>query len=253
MCSMPPARRARFLAHSRRAAFQRKLAAAETLVADILAHAHRPYIAFSSGKDSLVTAALVWRSDPTVPAVYFDADCAYPETTALIDATEASGKTIIRWPCEPILETMARCGGPTAPESDRATMRSTVYTPITQSIATYGFDAVFVGLRRDESRGRDWLVKARGTSFYHRRDGIIEVLPVAAWSYDDIWAYITSRELVYNGVYDKMWDLPEREQRVSYWAGETNHAFGRWVWLRREYPALYAQFVARFPEVGSYT
>jgi len=53
-------------------------------------------------------------------------------------------------------------------------------------------------------------------------------------------------------VYDRMWDMPEREQRVSYWAGETNRENGRYVWLKRHYPELWNRLAAELPDVRAY-
>jgi hypothetical protein len=55
--------------------------------------------------------------------------------------------------------------------------------------------------------------------------------------------------LKYNEIYDKMDMLPERERRVSYWAGESNRQGGRWVWLAKMHPELFNRLAAEFNEV----
>lgn len=188
-----------------------------------------------------------------VPAVYFDAACAFPETYALLDRLEAAGRPIIRWPCRPFLDILDAAGGPNAPGVEEATMRGTVYEPIKSLLAARGYDGVFLGLRREESNGRRVLVHARGLLFENKRDGILECLPVGWWSYADVWAFIASQGLDYNRAYDKQGDLPLRNRRISYWAGESERQNGRWVWLRETYPELWAQFTSRFPEVARFT
>lgn len=243
----------RFLLHAQLSQHIKQVGKARSLIAAALTQCQNPYIALSGGKDSLVAADLVWDQRPETPAVYYDAVCAFPETYALLDRLEEQGRPIIRWPCEPFLETLERLGGPDAPGVENATMESTVYAPIRSLLAAYPFDGVFVGLRLEESRGRRMLTVARGQNFHNQRDGIWQCLPVAQFTYADIWAYIASNRLDYNRVYDKMEDLPERERRVSYWAGETNRHMGRWVWLKHHYPDLFNRFAERFPEVRWYS
>ncbi len=250
---MPDDRRLRFLLHARTSGYAQRIMQAENVIRMALDRVTHPHIGLSTGKDSTVMADLVWRQRPDIPAVYFDADCAFPESYAYLDALAAAGRPIIRWPCEPLLETFARLGGPTAPGIERATMESTVYAPIRSLLATYAFDGTFLGLRMDESHGRMKVAQVRGQLFWRSRDTQWECLPMARLRYEDVWAYIVSRDVVYNAAYDRMWEMPESTQRVSYWAGETARASGRYVFLRREYPDLYNRFVARFPEVGGYT
>jgi len=224
----------------------------EALVSHALEKMDNPYIAFSTGKDSTCIAHLVWRQRPEVPAVYFDAQCSFPESTAYLDRVEMEGRRIIRFPCEPLLETFKRVGGPTSPRSERETMKSTVYLPIAELLRSYGFDGTFVGLRAAENWGRAQLYKYRGGLFWHRGWELWECIPVADWSYDDVWGFIFSNGLDYNQVYEKMRDMPLEDQRISYWAGETKHRHGRWAFLRCHYPGLYNEFVALFPEIAGY-
>lgn len=244
--------RAGYLAHACSAAFARRVAEAERAIAEWLSRVERPYIAFSTGKDSTVTAALVWQHDPTVPAVYIDAQCAFPESSDLLDRLESAGRPIVRWPCRPFLDILADAGGPDAPGVEEATMRATVYEPIASLQERYRFDGAAVGLRGEESRERGLLLATRGLVWPNGRYGVLECTPVARWKHADIWAAIVGWGLDYCRAYDRMGALPERNRRISYWAGETNRRQGRWSFVREHYPALWRQYQARFPEVGRF-
>jgi len=227
---------------------------ARATVAEALEKMQNPYIAFSTGKDSAVMAHLIWQQAPSVRAVYFDADCAFPESTALLERYEAASHPIVRWPCESILETMRRIGGPTSDRCEAETMRSTVYRPIKSLLTEYRFDGVFLGLRDEESPGRRKLAQVRGLLFWQKRDALWECLPVARLTYMDIWAYIVTNGVDYCAVYDKQMELgldPE-DCRLSYWAGETKRRWGRWAILKRGWPELFNSFAAEFPEVRGY-
>lgn len=243
-----------FKLHARLPAFARKVRQATAVIKKMLARCRNPYIAFSTGKDSTVTADLVWRLAPDIPAVYFDADCAFPESTALLERYEQAGHPIIRWPTEPMLDTLERVGGPTAPGCEMETMRSTVYRPAEALVQEYHFDGLFLGLRAEESYARRKLAQVKGELF-RRKSGLWECLPVAWWDFNDIWAYIFSYNIDYCAVYDRLarMGIPPSDSRLSYWAGETKHRQGRWVILRRGWPELFNKFAARFPEVARYT
>jgi phosphoadenosine phosphosulfate reductase len=249
--SMPPEKRMLFELHAKLSVFQRKVDYAQNLVARAVEKMEHPYCAWSSGKDSTVASHLVWSVNPGVPGVYFDADCAFPETYEYLDLI-AKQHTIIKWQTEPMLDTFERLGGPNAKGIENATMKSTVYEPLKAMLEHYQFDGVFLGLRSEESEGRAKTAKYHGTLYQYKRDDVWRCLPVAYFSYLDIWAYIISHNLPYNRVYDKMWELPIEDQRVSYYAGETKRCHGRWVFLRQHYVELWNKFSEKFPEVREY-
>lgn len=239
--------------HAKIKGHQWRVMQAREIVYDALQLMQNPYIALSGGKDSTVTASLVWEINPKVPAVYFDADCGFPETDQLLDRLSAC-HTIIRQKVEPFLDLIARTGGLIADEkaSGKAIYKATVADPIEDVLHAYHFDGVFLGLRSDESEGRRKSVLIHGPLYRYRSDDILRCLPVGKWTYDDIWAYIVEHNIDYNRAYDRMGDLPEEDRRISYWAGMTKKRWGRLVFLREQYPELWNTFTARFPEARSF-
>ena len=227
---------------------------AREVIAEALDKTQNPYIAFSTGKDSAVMTHLVWEQAPDAPAVYFDADCAFPESKEMLERYETAGYPVIRWPCEPFFNTLHRVGGPTSDKCEVETMHSTVYRPIKSLLAQYHFDGAFIGLRNEESYGRQKLAQVRGQLFWQKRDSLWECLPVAHLTYHDVWAYIVSNDVDYCAVYDKQMELgiPPEDCRLSYWAGETKRRWGRWAILKRGWPDLFNRFAAEFPEVRAY-
>jgi len=246
---MPPAFVHRFRIYANTKQHQWRVNQARLFVTDWFGKCKRPYISFSGGKDSLAALHLVREQDPSCPAVYWDADCAFPEVEDLIKQTPHCTK----YPCaEPFLDTLARFGLHAGQDLENETMKTTVYTPVSAYIAETGVDGAAYGLRMAESRGRRMNGLTKGAVFFAKGYGVTMCQPVFQWSYDDVWAYIVSKNVPYCGTYDRMWDMPEKEQRISYWAGESNRQNGRWVWLKRNYPDLFNRFAARFPEARAY-
>lgn len=250
---MTPILRARFLAHSRTSGFRRRLDVSRGHVYKSLATCQKPYIALSGGKDSSCTANLVWEVDPSVPAVYFDAACAYPEVSDYLDRIESKGRRIIRLPCRPFLEILAE-HGLNSDQVEKATMQATVREPVKRLYEEYGFDAVFMGLRKEESPGRHKLLASRGATFLRKSDGKLECLPVGWWTFEDVWAYLLSEKVDYCAAYEKLFamGLPERSIRISYWAGESGRRWGRYEALRRGWPALWQKLCDAIPEAKGY-
>lgn len=246
---MPPEKQLRFELHARTAGFGRRLERARQRIGDWMRLVESPYIAFSTGKDSTIILSLVREQLPDAPAVYLDADSTFPESREMLARTE---NLVCFAADEPILDTLARHGLDGGADLDRATMQSTVWGPISRLVAEYGFDGVALGLRADESYGRRMNAYVRGSIYQYRRDGLWACQPLWDWSYNDVWAAIVALDLDYCGVYDRMWDMPEEDQRLSYWAGETKRRWGRYAWLRRNYPELFNELAARIPEARAY-
>jgi 3'-phosphoadenosine 5'-phosphosulfate sulfotransferase (PAPS reductase)/FAD synthetase len=206
-------------------------------------------VAFSGGKDSLCVLALVREQSPQTPAVYFDAGCAFPECLALLDETPR----LTRFKTdEPLLTTLARLGLHHS-RLEQETMQTTVYGPVKRLIAEYGFDGVAYGLRAEESPPRRRHALRRGGVFQYQRDSLWACQPAWDWSYFDVWAFILTRNLRYCATYDRMWsELPPREQRLSYWAGESARERGRFLFLKRHYPELWALLCKALPEASTY-
>lgn len=250
---MPEWYRERFLVYSHLHEHKTRVMHAQLIITRWLERCEQPYIGFSTGKDSLCVAHLVWQQAPATRAVYFDAQCAYPESEALLQRMADAGRPIVKWPAsEPFLDTLKRLGLDD-PRLERETMRTTVWEPIKTLLAHYHFDGVALGLRSEESCGRRKLAQVRGELFWQQRDGLWECLPVIGWRYSDVWAYIVSHELDYCHTYDRLWDMPERLQRLSYWAGESERHRGRYAWLKKNYPDLWNRLVAELPAAREFT
>ncbi len=240
----------RFMLHAQLLWHRRSVERARGRITRWLELVRHPYVAFSTGKDSVCVLHLVREQAPDVPAVYFDAECAFPESKSMLDSIE----NMIVYPAEePLLETFRRFGGfEGGAELERETMRTTVWEPVRRLVAEYAFDGMAYGLRAEESRGRAMHAQCRGAVFQYKRDGLWGCQPIHDWIYDDVWAFIVSNGLAYCGVYDRLWDLPQEDQRLSYWAGSTKRRWGRWAVLKRYWPELFNRLAAEFPEVRSY-
>lgn len=249
---MTPQERETFRLHGRLPVVQQRIKHSLELIREWRRRCHRPYVAWSGGKDSTVCLWLALQIDPDIEAVYFDADSCLPDTRELIERVTREWHVRYREvKTRPLLDVLAEYGLSDPYIEDR-TMKATVYDPIRQMRAE-GYDGVIVGVRADESRHRGFAVSQRGELFDSKASGMLTCWPVARWTSRDIWGVIVSRGLPYNTAYNKTRFTEFERMRVSYWAGETYRTYGRYAWLRYYYPDLYAKLVAACPEVQTFT
>ena len=76
--------------------------------------------------------------------------------------------------------------------------------------------------------------------------------PLGDWTGRDVFAYLVSRELPVNQVYNKTKFHPEPERvREGWWLpGDFMASQGGVVWLKYYYPEKYQELAERFPEVA---
>ena len=173
--------RSGFLMWSRTPEFVGKVAASEEMIRHALA-VSRPYLAYSGGKDSLSMLHLVCKQAPYI-LVYHHSQGKYMpkeiEREIVMNAIKAGAKNIRIYPSE-----------------------RDFWTDIVNEIKQRRYNAVFVGLRKEESAGRRSRIKERKRLTIFR-----EWWPMQNWTWMDVWAYIVSNNLSYPSVYDNYAEL----------------------------------------------
>lgn len=238
------------MAHSRTRAFARKVDEARRLVDEALAgHTDLPWcVAFSGGKDSTVLLDLVEREQPGLQVAYLDDGWDYPETVAFVDATERRlGRAIVRV----LVPTVSPYASPAENRFWRE-VGDPGLDPAQAHRSDMEFDAWrrsahgFTGVRAQESGTRRIHLRAHGPLYYSGAWGHWTCCPLANWSLDDVWAYLVSRGVAWNPVYDKLAALgvSRNRQRVNSVTSATGYGLGSMSWLRQGWPELYNRFVA---------
>lgn len=239
------------------------------------------YVAFSGGKDSLVTLHLALQVDPDVPVAFFDSGLEYPETyTYLEDIASSWRLNLDVVPARhTTLEVLAATGAwdhqaarnPSAPDLHR----TLITEPAARAHERHGPGELW-GVRAEESRGRAAAYanalratscsctptpcpaerdrRARHGGLIRRIDGTTAYGPVWDWKTPEIWGHIAQNRLPVNPVYDKLRRLgaPEHFLRVSHMVDGTRLEEGRITWLRRGWPYLFEELAAVLPRLREY-
>jgi len=244
------------LAHARTAAFQRRAERARQVISQA-ADLGRLGISYSGGKDSTVVLHLVREIVPDAPAAFYDSGLEYPGT---YEMDQYYGVETIR--PEMSLADMCRYGGywghpnPTDPEAEFDFFSFLVAEPSWRFITKYGLRVMTMGLRAQESKGRQLSAQRRGELYYIKVRDMWHCCPLAVWTEDDVWAYIASRGLRYNPAYDKMAQLgiPRQRWRVGMLLGLVRPGLeDRYAWLRRMEPEIWNRLIREFPRIADFT
>lgn len=244
------------LAYARSSAFLRRVERARQIIAQA-AQLGRLGVSYSGGKDSTVVLHLVREIVPDAPAAFFDSGLEFPGTYEMI---QHYGVEVIR--PEMSLAELCRYGGywghpnPVDPEAEFDFFSFLVAEPSWRFIQKYGLRVIAMGLRAQESRGRELSARKNGELYHIKSRDMWHCCPLAYWSENDVWAYIASRGLRYNPAYDKMAELgiPRRRWRVGILLGITRTGFeDRYIWLRQLEPAIWNRLIQEFPKIGDFT
>ena len=224
---------------------------------------HDGYLAFSGGKDSLVTLHLARQADPNVPVCFFDSGLEYPETLRYIaDLTDAWHLNLDVIPAaRPTLEILVANG--TWSHHRTVGAHANLFTnniaiPSAHAHNRHGPGELW-GLRSYESSSRRVMFAqalrhdpAGGT--VHRTNGTVTYSPVWNFTETAIWGHIARHQLPTNPVYDKLTGLgaPPHAVRVSNMIDATQLEHGRLVWLKRGWPSLYQSIVDALPRATEF-
>ena len=97
--------------------------------------------------------------------------------------------------------------------------------------ALSGYDAWVTGLRRQQATTRTQTAVVAPD---HEHKGVTKIAPLAAWSKDQVWAYIREHELPYHALYDQGYtSIGCAPCTRATTAGEDVRA-GRWWWEQNE-------------------
>lgn len=239
----------------------RRVQATQDYIRQGLTLSHAPYLAFSGGKDSTVLLHLVQAQAPTIPVVWSDDEWEYPETVAFVAAVRAglaAGQLRI------ITAPITHAPGFTSWAADRPWLRQPDPSALWYNAPmggmqaharAQGYDAVFLGLRADESRERRLRLTQAGPVAWVQGTQMGHVSPLAWWSTDDVWAYILAHDLAYNPVYDRLsaFGVPPQYQRVGPLAQRRVLGYGQLATLQRGWPVLFNQLAALWPDARAYT
>lgn len=240
---MDEAERRTFLLHSKLHVFQRHVKRALDVIAEGLRYG-QGCVSCSWGKDSVVLLHLSYLVDSGIAAVHVCDD----NTDIMDNYNDVRESFLNQYPIQAYHEIRTTFGGASVP----ALMDKFQSYPVT-----------LMGLRRQEQGGRVHSIRNYGEIHQYKtgaRAGSWRVLPLAYWTWMDVWAYTVLNGLPYLRSYDSVYSGPKSYSRTSpVYTGRTVHGdgshggmhAGRIARLKRYSPEYYQILAEMAPEIAS--
>lgn len=228
-----------FRLHAMLPSYQKKVSESQQIIEDFLEVTERPYVAFSTGKDSTALLGLV-RECSDVVAVHLDNGVELPGTKEVRESFD----NVIHHQGENFIELAKKYG-----LGSKETRKALGFQEV---IDLYGFDGVFMGLRKSESAARSYNAK-RGM-IYKKTNGLLVCQPLLHWTIKDAFAYLVVNDLPIHEHYKLPGPFPLEERRVGSYVSSRNRGaeYGRFRKLEFFYPDIYRELVYLFPELKKY-
>jgi phosphoadenylyl-sulfate reductase (thioredoxin) len=181
--------------------------------------------------EGMVVLDLARRADPAVRVLTIDTGRLPQETHDLVDTVRASwGLTVeVLAPDAGAVEAMVARHGPNLFRRDQALRRLCCQVRKVDPLAAAlgGLDAWASGLRRDASPTRAGTPTVELDADH---GGIVKLNPLAAWTHDDVWAYVRRHRLPVHPLYELGYasiGCAPCSRAVAPGEGRTE---GRWWW-----------------------
>lgn len=215
---------------------------------------------WSGGKDSTALShLLVSELGIRVPLVSEKDDLDYPGEREYVTGIAENWKAGLRIvtpsisPAEWMAKNACRLDGDADMHSRAAELSKACFYSLVEK-ANAGSDGIFLGLRKEESRGR-MLNRATNGLIYEKRDGMRVAQPIADWSGIDVYAYLLKRQIPLFSVYQCIGLMHAHEPwrvRKSWWIPGAAGRHGQVTWLRHYWPSLYEKLVDWLPNTKAF-
>lgn len=164
-------------------------------------------VSCSFGKDSLVVLKLVRDLNPRIPVIFNNTGVQFKETYELKDRLKEEWKLNLiethpleGWTFWRVADEKGLDDGKKYRDTCCEKLKD---GPTRRAIKECNFTYNFTGLTAVESRVRMWRICEGGMHYYSRKDGILRIHPIAYWTPEDVWNFISRVRIPVNEAYQK--------------------------------------------------
>jgi len=192
MMTMDDMHREMFLLHANTENYAEHLQNAECIIKNCLQN-YKPYAAVSGGKDSMVMLHIILKYAPNIYIAHWDYGKYFIPTNIerqIIKNIKAIGGKNLHIYTSKLYDIHQR--------NAKNVLGKIFIGKVGNELYEKGYNAVFVGLRKEES------CKRKRKILYNRKtEKIKEFYPLQNWSWLDVWAHIIKNNVPYLYTYDK--------------------------------------------------
>jgi phosphoadenosine phosphosulfate reductase len=211
-----------------------KAAAVRDELAAALAQHGRLVYSSSLGAEAMVLTDIIWSHLPAIDVFSIDTGRLPEETYELLEKLQQhyGRRPRLVYPDAQALERLVAAQGVNgfyqSLEARLECCRIRKVEPFRRAVA--GFPAWVTGVRREQSSGRATAQREEWDADY----GLYKLSPLLTWSDADVWQYIRSRHLPYNGLHARRFpSIGCSPCTRAIQPGESRRA-GRWWWEQPE-------------------
>lgn len=245
---------------SNMSSYRKKKQQALDLCCKMLEQYKRPYAAISGGKDSVAMACIIWEASK-ITGKPFDlwchiSDASFPGTRETVDQVAKMTKMDLTYyeSAQSAFKLLSRKA------RQRFGKTGVFFDSIRHYVKSEKKDLAFVGVRAYESKRRMAAAKAHGQVFESNDMGGITVCNPLQWfRLEDVAAVITEYNAPIHPIYRKMAtstgkNVNDEEKwiRLGYITSKDLLNYGTVVFIKLNYPGIYAKLKQAYPEVGLY-
>lgn len=187
---------------------------------------NRLAIACSFGAEDVVLVDMAVRINPKVRVFYLDTDVLFPETY------ETRDRLMVRYGIKPepirpqltLAEQAEQYGEALWLREPDQCCGIRKVEPLARLLKE--LDAWVTGIRRDQAPTRAGTLSVE----WDAKFGLVKINPLAAWTWDQVWAYIREGDVPYNALHDQSYPslgcihctrpvAPGEDPRAGRWAG----------------------------------
>ncbi|MBD8500583.1 phosphoadenylyl-sulfate reductase [Paenibacillus arenosi] len=187
-----------------------------------------PNITFacSFGAEDVVLVDMVQKISPSTDIFYLDTDFHFEETYHTRDQIQShyNLEFVRAAPTITPEQQVEQYGAELWKSDPNKCCNIRKVEPLTQILSKY--DAWITGIRRDQAPTRANAKKIE----YDTKFGLVKFNPIAHWTWDDVWAYIRSNNIIYNPLHDNHYPsigcshctrqvMPGEDPRAGRWSG----------------------------------
>lgn len=245
-----------YLLHTRSTQYKRNVERAQAVVQKFLEQEPRSYCSISGGKDSTVLMHLVWSIAPETKMLSEKDDMDFPNELEYMHTLQARYSLNLDIITPPVkLWDVAMQHDFTEDIHSKGTAWSDeyFYGLLRKWQAEHDYTGAFLGLRRDESKGRYWNFVKRGEIYRNESWQQWVCTPIAIWSGKDVFAYLFQHDIPIMDVYFKTRFVGSPEDIRKSWILPGKSARkGQAQWLKYYYLEIFTRLSALNPQLRNY-
>ena len=213
---------------------EQQATAVRELLTDAVQRYGKVVYANSLGAEAMVLTDIIWSHVPEIDIFSIDTGRLHQETYDLLERLERRYKKHIRL-VHPDSQSLEKLVGAQGVNGFYHSLDARISCCGVRKVEPFkraieGYSAWITGVRREQSATR-----ARGEFIeWDANYGLHKVSPLLAWSEEQVWQYIRTRQLPYNSLHDKQFpSIGCQPCTRAIQPGEDPRA-GRWWWERPE-------------------